>query len=534
MDILQIIFGIFGGLALFLFGLMLLSDGLKKATGNKFKTILEKLTNKKFKGIGTGFLITALVQSSSIVTVSLVGLINAGLITLSQAAPVIMGTNIGTTITAQLVAFKINYYALPIIALGFVLYVLNKGVKMKYIGQIILGFGLLFLGMNIMVEGANPLQENPNFLSLLIKFGSVPILGILAGLIFTAIIQSSSATSGLVIAMGMSGVINLSSAIPLILGANIGTCITVVLASIGSSLSSKRATIFHVLFNVIGVLLFFPFLALFTSFVSLTSSNLPRQIANAHLFFNVITTLILLPFLAILIKLTETLVPGKEIKIETGTKYLEKRTLNIPSIAIELAHKEVVRMAKIAETMLEDSRKGLFDKDKKAIRMVFRKEEQVDSLDNEIERYLTKISEKSLSKNQAREVAVLLHAISDIERVADHTHNIAELAGYKNKKKITFSPEAIEELNQIFNTSNESYTKVIDVLEGKIKLIQEVLDLEVKADFLQKKLEKNHLERLKKGMCKPEAGPIYLDIIRNLERISDHAHNIACAIMLGF
>jgi phosphate:Na+ symporter len=534
MDILQIIFGVLGGLALFLFGLKLLSEGLQKAAGNKFKKILESLTNNKFRGVATGAITTAVVQSSSVVTVSLIGLINAGLITLMQAAPVIMGANIGTTITAQLVAFKINHYALPILALGFFLYMIGNNNKKKNIGQSILGFGLLFLGMNTMVDGVTPLRESVAFTSMLAEFGHLPVLGVLAGLVFTIIVQSSSATTGLVIAMGMSGIITLSSAIAVIFGANIGTCITAMIASIGSNLSSKRAAVFHVLFNVIGVLLFLPFIVPFTSFISLTSGNLPRQIANAHISFNIITTLILLPFLSMLIKLTRILIKGDEVKLEKGTKYLDELTLNIPPIALGLARKEVIRMAEIASTMLQDSKKALFNKDKESIQLVFKKEEEVDTLDNEIERYLTKLSQKSLSKTQSRELAILIHAITDIERVADHAHNITESAQYKNKNKIEFSPKVMEELTEIFNATDESYRKVIDVLKGNKKLGKRVLDLEVKVDLLQKKLEKNHFERLKKGICKVEAGPIYLDIIRNLERISDHAHNIAYAIMIGF
>ncbi len=535
MNLISIIFGVIGGLALFLYGLHLLSKGLQKAAGDKLRIILEKLTNRPIKGVFVGLVFTAIIQSSSITTVTLVGLINSGLMNLEQAVGIILGSNIGTTITAQIISLKIGTMFLPLIALGFFIFFFSKDEKYKYIGQIILGFGILFLGMHTMSSGLDPLRNSTFFTNVLASFSRIPVLGIIAGAVFTGIIQSSSATTGLVIAMGMDNIINLNSAISIILGANVGTCITVLISSIGSSLSAKRAAVSHFIFNTIGVLLFFPFINQFAKIVSLTSPNLPRQIANAHTIFNIIMAVIMLPAVGLLIILVKKILPGEAIMVDKGRMYLDEKLLNAPSVAMGQAKKETLRMANIVKRMLQDSQKALFTGERKFILPVLKNEESVDELDNVIESYLTKISAKSLSKEQSKEVAILVHSISDIERVGDHAHNIAELTEYMGKEKLHFSKIAMGELKKIFDTTTESYIKAIEVLDKKDeKLGQNVLDLEVTVDHMQRDLEKNHYQRLRKGTCKPEVGPIYVDIIRNLERISDHAHNIAYVTIIGF
>jgi len=535
MSILSIIFGVVGGLALFLYGLYLLSRGLQKAAGDKLRIILEKLTNRPIKGVFVGFVVTAIIQSSSVTTVTLIGLINSGLMSLEQAVGVILGAEIGTTVTAQIVSFKIGIMFFPLIALGFFLFFFSKEERYKYIGQIILGFGILFLGMHTMSSGLKPLRGNAFFINMLTNFSKIPVLGVIAGAVFTGIIQSSSATTGLVIAMGMEKIIDLNSAISIILGANIGTCVTALIASIGSSLSAKRSAMSHFTFNIIGVLLFFPFINQFAWIVSLTSPDLPRQIANAHTMFNTTMTIIMLPAVGLLIALVKKILPGEAIIVDKGIMYLDEKLLNAPYIAIEQAKKEAMRMANIVRKMLQDSEKALFTGEKRFILPVLKNEESVDELDNAIESYLTKISDKSLIKKQSKEIAILVHSISDIERVADHAHNIAELADYMRKKKLHFSKIAVEELRKIFDTTKESYIKAIQVLDKKDKKLgQIVLDLEVIVDHMQRELEKNHYQRLKEGTCKPEVGPIYIDIVRNLERISDHAHNIAYVTIIGF
>ncbi|MCD4786375.1 MAG: Na/Pi cotransporter family protein [Candidatus Eremiobacteraeota bacterium] len=565
MNIKLIVFSLLGGLALFLFGMKVLSTGLQMAFGNKIKILMEKLTDNKLAGVGIGALVTAIIQSSSITTVTLVGLINAGLITLAQSIPMIMGANIGTTVTAQLIAFKVGKYSLPIIAIGFVLYSLeryripflekylakkdegnsnkdmdrNRGKNntLKYVGQIILGFGILFLGMTLMSSESKQLVENPGVVKFLAEMGKVPILGIIAGALFTSIIQSSSATSGLVISMGMGAknLISLKSAVTIIMGANLGTCITVILASIGSTLSSRRAALSHVLFNVIGILLFVPFIGLFVGLIQKTSPDMARQIANAHLCFNIITTLVLLPLSGVLLFVVKKLMPGEDVRVESGAKYLDDLTLETPAVALSMAEKETVRMAKITLTMIEASRMALFEKSKKHIEIVTGKEKVVDELDDKIEVFLKKIDNEALSDRQKTNLAILNHIISDIERIADHANNMCELAERRMSDKIRFSDEAFAELKDVFDKADESVElSITAITKYDEKSINRIMEIEKDVDTMVEQMEENHFERLAQELCSAEAGPLYVDVLRNLERITDHTHNIACARSFGF
>lgn len=533
MDIIGIFFGVAGGLALFLFGLKILSDGLKKAAGERLKIMLERLTNRASKGVLVGAFTTALIQSSSITMVTLIGLINAGLLTFKQAIGVMLGAEIGTTITAQIIAFRIGIYYLPIIAVGFFMYFFTKDKKYHYIGQTILGFGILFLGMSIMSGSVKTLRIDPFFIEFLKSFGRMPILGVIAGAIFTGIIQSSSATTGLVIAMGMENVITLESAIALIFGANIGTCVTGLIASIGSSLQARRVAVAQVMVNVLGVALFLPLIFNFANIVAMTSNDLPRQIANAHTIFNVIVTIVMLPLVGILAKIVERVVPGEEIKIERGTKYIDKRILNTPIIAISQAHKEVNRMASIAANMLEMVKSAILNKDKSIIKKVYEQEDVVDELRDKIEDYLNEISKKSLSIENANMLACLNHVVTDIERVADHAENMAEFAEEMIKNKLHFSRLAIKEFENIHGKTLRVYKKSIKALENRNKRIaKEVIKLEDEIDRLEKKYRNNHIKRLEKGICDPRAGIIFVEILTNLERVSDHACNIAGDVLM--
>jgi len=534
-DFIQIGFGLVGGLALFLYGMTLLSHGLQKAAGDKLRAWIEKLTRSKLRGVAVGAGVTAIIQSSSITTVTLVGLINAGLLSLEQAIPIIMGANIGTTVTAQLIAFNVGIFALPIIAIGFVLTMVGKRPSHRYIGQIILGFGLLFLGMNTMSAGLKPLRSDPFIMAQLASFGSAPFLGVSAGAIFTALIQSSSATTGLVIVMASEELIDLPAAISIIIGANIGTCITILFASIGATLTSKRAALSHIVFNVLGAAIFLAVFYPFVSMISLTAVDLPRQIANAHLIFNLSTTLLMLPFVAVLVFIVKTVLPGKEIKIDGGVKYLDKRTLSTPSIAISQAEKEVERMGRMSLSALDNVTKAFKSNDLGLVKVVEKEEEAIDELDNIIESFLVKITRRELSKKQAKRVASLIHSISDIERVSDHANNIGELTERKIKEKLVFSKQAQKELEVIFKKSRSSFAKSINVLvSSNKKLAQNVFDLESEIDVLQKQFEQNNFERTNNGKCNAKSSVVFAEIIRNLERISDHAHNISIATIHGF
>ncbi|MEE8358434.1 MAG: Na/Pi cotransporter family protein [Candidatus Hydrothermarchaeales archaeon] len=535
MELMPVIFGLVGGLALFLYGLFLLSEGLQKAAGDRLKELLERMTDRPIKGVAVGAVVTSIIQSSSITTVVLVGLINAGLMNLEQSLAVIMGANIGTTVTAQMVAFHVGDFALPMIAIGFVLFFFFKNKKYFYTGQAVLGFGLLFLGMNFMKDAAVPLRSAPFFTDALVSFSQHPVRGVAVSTIFTGIVQSSSATTALVVALGMADVITLRSAIPLLLGANIGTCITVLLASVGSRLTSKRAAVAHLIFNVVGVLIFLPFITPLANIVMLTSTNLPRQIANAHTIFNIVTTLMLLPFIGVLVFVVTRLLPGEEIKITRGAKFLDDRTLRTPSIALSQVLKETARMANIASEMLGLSIRAFEEGDKKIFLTIKKEEEAVDELHGLIDRYLEKIGEKDLSEEQMRAHATLHHSITDIERVADHAHNISELAEKKFKNKIQFSSYADEELRITYNKVKDGFDKAIKVLEDRDEeLGKNVLEIEREIDVLEKEFEENHYKRLREGICSPDAGPIFVEMLRNLERISDHSHNIVNAVLIGF
>ncbi len=530
--VITMIFGLAGGLALFLYGIRILSNGLQKIAGRKMKDVLEKVTGNRLKGVASGAVTTAAVQSSSLTTVTLVCFVNSGLISLRNAVPVIMGAEIGTTITAQLVAFKIGAFSLPVIAVGFLLFTIGRN-KHKYTGHIILGFGLLFLGMNTMSAGVAPLKTDPYLMGILTSFGDVPILGVLAGAVFTGLIQSSSATSGLVIALGMEGAIGLMPAISIILGANIGTCITVIIASAGMSLSGKRTAAVHAMFNVLGVMILLPLIVPFSSLVAMTSDDLPRQIANAHALFNISMTALFLPFAGAFTGIVMRIVPGKDVSIRRGVQFLDDNVMKTPSVALSLAMKETMGMAHITTRMIDRCKKALIEGDEKSIDIVCMKEEVVDELYKEISKYLTKISETDMSEDQSHMMIMLMHATSDIERVADHCYGLAKMSRVMKDKDMEFSAAAKKDVLKILRKSRLSYVKAVKTLEtGDRKKGNEVYILEDEIDRLKKVLEKNHYERLEKETCKPEAGSIYIKVIRRLERISDHAQNIATAVVM--
>lgn len=528
----ELIFGIIGGLGLFLYGMQLLSDGLQKVTGDRIQKVMEFLTNKPIMGVATGALITSIIQSSSATSVITIGLVNAGLLSLKQAVSVIVGANIGTTITAQIVSFRLEKYALPAIGIGFIVNFLAKKRSYKYFGQILLGFGILFLGLYTMSQAVRPLRNYTPFLNLLTNISHNPLLGIVVAAIFTAIIQSSSATTAIIIAMSIQGIMGIEAAIPLVLGSNIGTCFTAVIASIGSSITGKRVAISHLFFNIGGVVLFFFFLSKFSYLVSLTSSSIPRQIANAHTLFNLINAVILLPFLSLFIKLVVKVLPGEEIVIKKGPIYLNKDMLNTPSIALSQATKELVRMGEMVESMLNDVMMSFIQNDLNVLKSVYLKEEVVNTLEKEITKYLVLISQSSLSPEQSKRLTDLLNIVNDIERVGDHAENLAELAEEKINEKLPFSEKALSELKFMFSKVQFSLNKSISALRNRdIALAREVALKEDEIDKIEKELRANHIKRLNQGICYPESGVIFLDVISNLERVGDHANNISLMVI---
>ena len=533
MNLIMALLEVLGGLALFLFGIKLLSEGLEKLAGTRLQEMLEKLTDNRLKGALFGAVATALIQSSSLLMVTMIGLINAGLLTLEQAVGGMLGQEIGTALTGQLAAFRIGDLCFLMITVGFVLRSLFKGLKGQSAGEATLGIGILFLGMEAMYSGISPLKDTPFFTDFILTSGRNPVLSIGIGAAFTGIIQSSSAMTGLVIAMGMSNAIDLTSAIGLVFGANIGTCVTAQLASIGSSLSSRRAALSQLIINVTGVLIFLPFLLPFSKMIALTSPRLPRQIANAHMLFNIIVSLIIFPFVGMLVAAVKRIIPGEEKRVERKVKFLDERILTMPPIAISEATKEVDRLGDIVNQMLKWGEKALIGDDEDAARSVIEKvDELVDYLCNAIEKFVDVIMDRELSDKELLKCIQLSHNVTDMERVADLANNLAEACQEKLRKNISFSPQALEQLGALFEKARQAYDLSVKALKtDDRRLAQRVLKMEDEVDMLEAKFRESHMRRLEQGVCSPEADVIYVESLRNLERVSDHADNIAGSVL---
>lgn len=527
-DVVKLSFGLLGGLGLFLYGLQLMADGLQKTAGDRLRRLLEILTSTPLIGVVVGAVVTMLIQSSSATTVMVVGFVNAGLLTLKQAVSVIMGANIGTTVTAFMVSLKLTELALPAIGIGFILTLLGKRKTTRYVGQAILGFGLLFLGMKLMGDAMKPLKSSPFFLDMMLNFSHNPILGVLVGAGFTAVVQSSSATTGLVVAMAAEGLLSLPAGLALILGSNIGTTVTAMLASIGTQLAAKRAAVAHLLFNVFGVVIFLLVFRPFTSFVASTHPLLERQIANAHIAFNVVNTVLLLPFISLFVRLVERMTPGEDHTERIGALYLDEHILNTPSIALGQATRELVRMGQLAVGEMDDVYHAFRNNSNERLGSAAHKETAINHLEEAIITYLVKISQRSLSGEQSARLNALMNITNDFERIGDHAENIAELADYKTEHRLPFSDEALAEIDGMYNKVKGLVEQAISVLETcDIQQAEAILAGENDIDIMEKSLRRYHMHRLNTGICFPASGVIYLDFISNLERIADHANNIA-------
>ena len=530
--ILEIAISLLGGLGLFLYGMNLMAEGLQKSAGDKLKKIVEKLTSNTVMGVLVGTVVTAIIQSSSAATVMVVGFVNAGIMSLSQAIGVIMGANIGTTVTAQLVSFKLEAIAPVALGIGIILYLFSKKEKTKELATILLGFGILFTGMEFMKDAVKPLAEYEGFRRALIYFGEHQFLGIIAGFAITGIIQSSSASMGMLIALASQGLIPLSSALPILYGDNIGTCVTSLLSSIGASRNAKRAATMHLTFNVIGTLIFvlilnYPISALVKW---LDPTDAARQIANAHTIFNVVNVLILLPFAKYIVKIVLKIMPITEEESEatTATKYLDERIIQTPSIALGNTVKEVSRMGQKANKALEYSMNSLINKSMTDVEKTEKYEEHVNLLQKEILNYLLKLSKSPLNDEERNKVDLLFNTVNDIERVSDHAENISELSRLAIEKDLQFSDTALEEMNNIYSKAKENFNVALKGLEDDDKsIISKVYEIEDEVDALDKLYRKKHIERLNNGKCTIDSGVLFLDLLTNLERISDHSCNIA-------
>ena len=473
-----------GGLGLFLYGMQLMGEGLQKVAGDRLPRILEMLTSVPVIGVAVGAIVTVLVQSSSATTVMTVGFVNAGLMNLRQAISIILGANIGTTVTAQMVSLKLTDLALPAIAIGFLLSFMAKSRFQKHLGQVIMGFGILFLGMTIMSDGLRPLRTSPLFKHYIVLFGDKPLLGILAGALFTAAVQSSSAFTGLVISLALQDLIGLNASITLILGSNIGTCITAMLASIGTNVTARRASLAHVLFNIFGVVLFLPFLGPFANLIASSATTVAHQAANAHTLFNVANTVIALPFIGVFSRLVTRLVPGAESGVDIGPKYLDPHLIATPSVALGQATHELLRMGQLALAMLDDVFNAFRTGNVDDLKYAAQKEEVINSLDTEVVSYLVKVAQKSLSLEQSLRHRALLNVSNDIERIGDHADNIIELVQYKLDQDLAFSDEAKHELEEMYRRVRHALEMALSALRdddvalaGQIMLVEDEVDL---------------------------------------------------------
>ena len=529
------IFAFLGGLSLFIFGMHMMGEGLQKAAGDKLQRILSAITGVVVVGVVVGALVTAIIQSSSATTVMTVGLVNAGLLTLKQAFSIIMGSNVGTTMTAQLIAFKLTKYVKLIMAIGFVLYFVSKKQQHKYIGQVIFGFGILMLGMEMMGDAVMPLKNYQGFVDFIQNFSHKPILGVLVGVVMTVVIQSSSATIGVLMAMASQGLIPLEGAIPVLFGDNIGTCITAVLAAIGTNITARRTALAHVMFNVIGSVIFLIFLNQFMHVVAMISppDDIARQIANAHTAFNVMNTLLFIPFAGLFVKGICYLLPGEEHIVSFKPVYLDKNVLGTPSIAIALASKEMIRMANVARENVNVGMQAIMEKDMKKVKYVKQHEPVVDSLEEEITVYLTKLSETRLSEDLSAKHTALLHACNDIERIGDHAENLAKQAKTMIQDgSILFSGAALDELKDIAVKVDQCYAAAIEAMEFDNKAkAEECLQLAREVRSLLRDTRKNHITRLNENQCTAVAGFVLIEMITNLRRISDHSLNMAQLVL---
>lgn len=532
----NIVISLIGGLGLFLYGMSLMGEGLQKSAGDKLKKIIELLTSNVVMGVLVGTVVTGIIQSSSATTVMVVGFVNAGIMNLSQAIGVIMGANIGTTVTTQLVSFNLEGIAPIALGIGILFYLFTSNQKTKHLSEILIGFGILFTGMEFMKDAVAPLAEYKAFTDALLYFSKNPVLGILAGFAITGIVQSSSASMGMLIALASQGILPLSSALPILYGDNIGTCVTSLLSSVGASRNARRAAVMHLSFNVIGTIIFMlvlnkPISAIVTHF---DPTDTARQIANAHTLFNLTNVIILLPFSKYIVKLANRLIPIKETESEivNNTKYLDERMFSTPSIALGNTVQEVVRMGHKATNSLEHSIAGFLNKSNEDINKAFESEKVVNKLQKDILNYLLKLSKEPLRDDERFRTDLLFNTVNDIERVSDHAENIAELAMSVKEMNISFSDSAIREIYEIYNKTITNFKDALIVLDVKdFELANKVLEVENEVNYLEKTFRNSHMIRLNNGSCTIDAGVLYLDLLTNLERISDHSTNIVKQVL---
>lgn len=532
------ILALLGGLALFLYGMQMMSGGLEAAAGNRMKAVLEKLTSNRIKGVLVGAVITAVIQSSSATTVMVVGFVNSGLMSLTQAIWIIMGANIGTTITGQLIALDISAIAPFIAFAGVVFVVFTKNEKLHHIGEIIAGLGVLFIGMDMMGNAMEPLQQSESFRQIMTQFEN-PFFGILAGAVFTAIIQSSSASVGILQALAGSGMIGLSGAVYVLFGQNIGTCITAVLASIGTKINAKRTTLIHLMFNMFGTIVF-TMICMFTPFVSLMEALVPNnpvaQIANVHTIFNIVTTLLLLPAGTCLGKIAEKLLPEKQSEEEekmqllylSAIDYRRGHLVGQLSVSISGLLKETGRMQKMVRENVEAAFDEVLKENGNSFEKIKEREEYIDYLNAEISGYIGKVMVMEMPERDSTIVNSCFSILGNLERIGDHAMNVAGYATDLRKRGLEFSAFAKTEMLKMKEISLQAVDNIA-AEEGMLfnRMLEKAAKLEQRIDDMNEEYRENQVNRMKEGQCNPQAGILFSEMLMDFERIGDHTLNIA-------
>ena len=525
-----------GGLGLFLFGIRTMGDGLENAAGAKLKRMLEVLTGNRFLAVLVGFVVTAIIQSSTATTVMVVGFVNAGMMSLAQAVGVIMGANIGTTVTSLLIALNFSSVAAAAVLVGVILMLASKKTVVKNLGAIFTGFGLLFLGIDMMSDSMAPLRESAGFMNFIVTVSESPLrplFGIILGIAMTAVLQSSSASVGVLQTLAMQGLVPLKFSVFVLFGQNIGTCLTALFSTVGAKKNSKRAAVIHLLFNLIGtgIFILIALLAPYVEWIEKLSPDPMAQIAISHIVFNIVSTVIMFPFAKVLVKLSCLLVPGKDdSESEMHCKFIDDRLLNTPPFAVMQVSKEVARMAKLARDNFETSAHALINRSDKDLDKVMENEEIINYLNHHITSYLVKLNALDITDSDSDYIARVFHAINDIERVGDHAINLAEAAQHNIGEGLKFSDPAREELNQLCGsvvTLLERSMAAFDNQSLSDNEAKELSDLEEHIDDLTLECQDSHIFRLNRKECNTEAGMLYLNTITDFERVGDHAINIA-------
>jgi len=529
-----IVISFVGGIALLLYGIRLAGEGLQKAAGGRLRAILTSLTKNRYIGIGVGAAITAILQSSSAATVMLVGFVSSGLMTLNQTIGVILGADIGTTVTVQLLAFRVYDVAILFIAIGIGLMSFAKRAVTREIGQGILGFAFIFFSIKIMSDSMIPLRESEYLKALLLSIGESPLLGILIAAIMTALVQSSAAVIGMALALSLQNLMTLDVAIPIILGANIGTCAAAILTSIGANLEARQVAAAHTLFKVIGVALFYPLIVPFKEVIEYTAADIPRQIANAHTLFNVAIAVIFLPFANPFANLVRKIIPEREGEERFGPKYLDPHVLNTPSLALGQATREALRMSDIAQWMLKESIQVFKSNDRDLLYRIEQRDDELDLLDREIKLYLTRIAQSTLTPPESKKEFELIAFTSNMENIGDIIDkNLMELAKKKITTGVSFSEEGLREIVEFHQKVLENFDISVSAFVSRNKdLAKKILRHKARLGEVERDFRQAHINRLHEGLQESvDTSAIHLDVLSNLKRINSHITNIAYPIL---